>query len=320
MYFNENNFLNTANYGLTRQHNLISSSATTNNFSTFFDTVSSTHLLQYTLGSSVGGEPGLSSEPGSVNYNPSTPFNINESTLNIVRLLDRSSGLNAKQSLGNLFNYPEVVSELNSDSDKAIVNYPLLKLVNSNIGKEHSYNLKKFRNLNFLKGRGSFSTHNPILPQITVTNKVFSAVGADSKVLLSDQSVRQYEKVNPSSSNYNLSEGTNTLTSNLLLLNKTNPSSTMANTYLLNKSDQGDLSVLNHALSSRYYMEGSHYPNSSNNPSVNRVDHSSMDAQNVFFDVNKGSITKKLFTKKLDTVDLLQGAREKSPASINSAY
>jgi hypothetical protein len=154
----------------------------------------------------------------------------------------------------------------------------------------------------------------------TVTNKVFSSAGANSKVLLSDQSVRQYENVSPNSSNYNLSEGTNPVTSNMLLLNKTNPSSTITNNYLLSKSNHGDLSVLNHALSSRYYMEGAHYPNSSNNPAINRTDHSTMSAESVFFDVNRNSITKKSFTKNLDTVDLLQGAREKSPASINSAY
>jgi hypothetical protein len=53
LYFTENDFLNTANYGLTRQHNLISPAATTNNFSTFFDTTSSDHLINYTLGYTV---------------------------------------------------------------------------------------------------------------------------------------------------------------------------------------------------------------------------------------------------------------------------
>ena len=194
------------------------------------------------------------------------------------------------------------------------------KLTNLNLGKDHSYDLTKFRNTNFLQGRGSLSSKNSLLVQPTLTNKVFSSAGANSKILLSDQSVRQYEKLSSTSSNYNLSEGTNPLTSNMLLLNKTNPSSSITNNYLLSKSNHGDLAVLNHTLSSRYYMEGTHYPNSSNNPAINRIDHSTMNAESVFFDVNRNSITKKSFTKNLDTVDLLQGAREKAPASINSAY
>jgi hypothetical protein len=149
---------------------------------------------------------------------------------------------------------------------------------------------------------------------------VLSSAGANTKVLLSDQSVRQYTNLKPSQSNYNLSDGTNPLTSNTYLLNNTNPSTTLAGNYLSNKSNNVDLAVVNHTLSSRDFLDGGHYPNRSNNPSISRLDYNSMESQNVLFDVNRSSVTKKVFTKNLDTVDLLQGAREKAPASLNASY
>jgi hypothetical protein len=67
-------------------------------------------------------------------------------------------------------------------------------------------------------------------------------------------------------------------------------------------------------------MEGPHYPNRSNNPMISRTDYNSMTADNTFTASNRSVVTTKVFTKNLDTVDLLQGAREKAPASINASY
>lgn len=313
LYFNDNNFIDTGSYGVRRQHSLISPSATTNNYSTFFDTSNKKHFLNYTL-SFVDD---TKSDPL---YTLKTPFQTTKNTLNALSLLNPTLNDSSKSSLLNVFNFPNVVSEINSDSDGSVVSKPTLKLTNVNLGKGYSYDWSQFRNTNFLKGRGTANLTSTLKPTNVETNKVLSSAGANTKILPSDQSVRQYSNVKSTQSHYNLSEGTNLITSNTFLLNKTNPSSSLATNYLGNKADNPDLSVVNHVLSNRDFMEGPHYPNRSNNPMISRTDYNSMTADNTFTASNRSVVTTKVFTKNLDTVDLLQGAREKAPASINASY
>jgi hypothetical protein len=299
---------------------LISPSSTTNNFSTFFDFSNKEHFLTYTLGSNTINAASAQVDLNTHDFSPKTPFMLTKNVLTSLSLLELGGKDSNKNSLLNLLNFPKIASEINADSDGSVVNSPSLKLTNTNLGKHHTYNWTQFRNLNFLQGRGSSAEMSPLLKSPTVTNKVLSSAGANTKVLLSDQSVRQYTNLKPSQSNYNLSDGTNPLTSNIYLLNNTNPSATLAGNYLSNKSNNVDLAVVNHTLSSRDFLDGGHYPNRSNNPSISRLDYNSMESQNVLFDVNRSSVTKKVFTKNLDTVDLLQGAREKAPVSLNASY
>lgn len=320
LYFNDNNFLDSANYGIKRQHSLISPSSTTNNFSTFFDSNNKDHFLTYTLGSTTGKASSVQFDLNTQDFSPKTPFSLTKNALNSLSLLELGTNGSNNNALLNLLNFPKIVSEVNADSDGSVVSSPVLKLTNTNMGKNYLYDWTQFRNSNFLQGRGSQAASTSLLKTPTSTNKVLSSAGPNTKILLSDQSVRQYTNLKPTQSNYNLSDGTNPLTSNTYLLNATNPASTLATNYLANKSNNVDLSVVNHVLSSRDFLEGTHFPNRSNNPSISRLDYNSMASQNVLFDVNRSSVTQKVFTKNLDTVDLLQGAREKAPSSINASY
>jgi len=67
-------------------------------------------------------------------------------------------------------------------------------------------------------------------------------------------------------------------------------------------------------------MPSNHLPNLSNNPYLTGMDHNSMESKLFNVNSNKNSFKTTLEKKKLNSVDLLQGSREKSPESVNSAY
>jgi hypothetical protein len=172
----------------------------------------------------------------------------------------------------------------------------------------------------FLDTRGSRSIKSFLGLKTLGSKKIFSSVNSNNKILLSDQSVRQYEKIKPSVSHYNLSDGTNTLISNLFYLNKSKPSSTLLTNFFSSKSNYSDLAVVGNTFSNRYYASDNKFPNLSTNPYVNTLDHNNMESKNFLTSSSRNTIETKIFTKPLEVVDLLQGSREKSPESINSAY
>ena len=219
-----------------------------------------------------------------------------------------------------LLYFSSATLEINGDSDKNTINYPIYKLLNLNIGTTKLYEWDSFRNLMFLDTRGSKSVKTVLGPKMLGSKKIFSSVSNNNKILLSDQSVRQYDKIKPTTSHYNLSDGTNTLTSNLFYLNKLKPSTTLLTNFFSTKSNYSDLAVVGNTLSNRYYVADNKFPNLSTNPYVNILDHNNMESKNIITSSLRNIAESKIFVKQLDSVDLLQGSREKSPESINSAY
>jgi hypothetical protein len=320
IYFNDNNYLNTINYGFDRQHNLISSSATTNNFLTFFDNPNKNHFLNYTLSYSSERNKSPNFFEKNTNYLPISPLDTKLKHFDLLKTIFNPTKLSNSTSFLKLLYFSSPTLEINGDSDKNTVNYPIYKLLNFNIGSTKVYKWDSFRNLMFLDTRGSYSTKPVLGPKSLVSKKIFSPVSGSNKILLSDQSVRQYDKIKPTTSHYNLSDGTNTLTSNLFYLNKSKPSSTLLSNYFSTKSNYSDLAVVGNILSNRYYVSDNKFPNLSTNPYINTLDHNNMESKSILTSSLRNTTESKIFKKPLDTVDLLQGSREKSPESINSAY
>ena len=136
---NDNNFLDTANYGIKRQHSLISPSSTTNNFSTFFDSNNKEHFLTYTLGSTTGKTPSVQFDLNMQDFSPKTPFSLTKNALNSLSLLELGTNGSNNNALLNLLNFPKIVSEVNADSDGSVLSSPALKLTNTNMGKNYTY-------------------------------------------------------------------------------------------------------------------------------------------------------------------------------------
>lgn len=139
LYFNDNNFLDTANYGIKRQHSLISPSTTTNNFSTFFDFSNKNHFLTYTLGSVTGSTHSAKFDLNTQDFTPNTPFTLTKNAVTFLSLLELGGKSSSKSSLLNLLNFPKIISEINADSDGSVLSSPVLKLTNTNMGKNYVY-------------------------------------------------------------------------------------------------------------------------------------------------------------------------------------
>jgi hypothetical protein len=139
-------------------------------------------------------------------------------------------------------------------------------------------------------------------------------------VLLTDQSTRQYSNLKPFNSNYNISDGTNTVTSNTLLSNRINPSPTLLNNYFSSNTNYIDRLTTNHLLTNSFFMDGSYPGTLSNNPYISKLDHTNMLQKNISIETLKNSVSVQIKNEKLNSVDLLGGPREKAPSPINSNY
>jgi hypothetical protein len=139
VYFNDNNYLNTINYGFDRQHNLISSSATTNNFLTFFDNPNKNHFLNYSLSYSFNNNKTPNFFEKNTNYSPVNPLDINQKHFDLLKTLFNPGKLSKSTTFFKLLYFSSPTLEINGDSDKATVNYPVYKLLNQNIGGTRFY-------------------------------------------------------------------------------------------------------------------------------------------------------------------------------------
>lgn len=139
LYFNENNFLDTLSYGLKRQHSLLSSTSTTNSGFTAFDTLGVDHYKSYSLGSS-------STQYQLSGVQPKNFFHKSQPFLQLKEFSKAYSPLShffqpvTNVTLSKFLTFPHIVSEINNDSDKTPVNFPVFKLLNLNANTEHSYN------------------------------------------------------------------------------------------------------------------------------------------------------------------------------------
>ena len=305
LYVNDNNFLNSVNYGLQRQHNLVSPVATTNQYSSFLDLSSHKKSLVFNLGhSSIKSDFWNSPVKALPQLNKLTHFKMPS----------------YHPIFTKTFFYPSFLTKFNNDSDKTLIYQPILKFFSS-------YSDKKFyKNFNQVS-ESSYSpyqtqtlyAHPTILPQFDTFQQVSSS-GQNAKILPADQTSRQYSKLSKIASNFNLSESNNTVASNLLTLKTTQVSSSFFNNYLMDQSEFSDLSVVGKILSNRYFMVGNYPSILSSNPFIKGVDHSSMKTNYYVSYSNKNHLTLEYFKQKSSSVDLLSGSRERSPESVNSNY
>jgi hypothetical protein len=164
--------------------------------------------------------------------------NLNITNLNKLNLLLNSNNVFNSKSFVNLLTYPNIVLELNDDSDKKNIKVPVRKLLNRSVVKNELINNDSI--INSIHNNYTTSTISDMLKNNlnnnSITTKLFKPLSESQSILPSDQSVRKYSKLQANNSNLNLSSGLNSLDSNLKRLDN-NVSDSVLKTHLSVKSN-----------------------------------------------------------------------------------
>jgi len=239
LYFNDNDYNSSFVYGLKRQHNLMSSSATTNTYSTFLDKNSMTKFLNYNLktNSNVAETNTFLGNVNVLQKDNDTAATVN--SLNVSQILNQNNQTTTNKTFKLLSLYPNLIKDINDDSDKTTFKYPLRKLFNDNINKNTRVNGDLLQDSNSLTTNATTTTSyaNLTIFNKSLTSKVFSATSGNQGILPSDQSVRTYSKLTPNSTNYNLSSGLNTLDSNNNLISYKDANTTTSDYFYMSKGN-----------------------------------------------------------------------------------
>jgi len=321
LYSNENSLHDSLNYGLKRQHNLTSTANTTNTYSTFLDKNSMDKFLASNLQYNVNKD---STDVFSKNlniYSKKQNNSLNINNLNTVNLLLNSNNMFNSKNFVNLLIHPNIILELNDDSDKSNVKIPVRKLLNKAVFKNdliNNNNLINSVNNNFTTSTIS-NIFNNNLNNYSITTKLFKPLSDAQSILPSDQSVRKYSKLQPNNSNLNLSLGLNSLDSNLKTLNN-NVVDPLLKTYVNVKSNWADYAISQKLASNSFFLEAPYSPILSNNSNLIPLDFDTTTNKTI---TNK-SVNNKIFInvakKNTESVSLLMGRRENALKALSSAY
>jgi hypothetical protein len=239
LYSNENDLNTSFNYGLKRQHNLTSSSATTNTYSTFLDKLSMDKFLSHNL-QFIPVENKTTDL--STNFNLLSKNSSNNSlvtNLNKLTLLFQQNNKFNDSHLRTLLLYPNINQEMNDDSDKKTFNYPLRKLLNDKLTGTNLINKSNLINSSSLTEISSLTNNfnQNVFLNKSSTTKVFSPVSPNQSFLPSERSIRTFSKLAPNKAHYNLSSGFNSLDANMKYTNNIDSTTDLTNLFYLNKSN-----------------------------------------------------------------------------------
>jgi hypothetical protein len=239
LYSNENDFNTAFNYGLKRQHNLTSSSATTNTFSTFLDKLSMNKFLSHNLNVSIinHNTTDLTSNFNLLSKNVNDSFNINN--INTISLLFQNNNQFNSNHLQTLLLYPNLTQEMNDDSDKKMFNYPLRKLLNNKLTNNNLIDKTNLLSTLSITYPNSLTSNfaNNLFGNNSTTNKTFNPTSPNQSFLPSERSIRTFTKLAPNKAHYNLSSGFNSLDSNMTYSSNIDATTDLNNFFYLNKSN-----------------------------------------------------------------------------------
>jgi len=322
LYSNENDLNTSFNYGLKRQHNLTSSSATTNTFSTFLDKSSMDKFLSYNMQlSTTNAETTDLTE----NFNLLSKASSTDSTITNVNKLNVLFQQNNKfnsNNLKTLFLYPNLNQEMNDDSDKKAFSYPLRKILNGKVLNSNLVDkLHLSNNLSLTESNSSSSNFNSnIFFNKSVTAKVFSSMNANQGFQPSERSVRTFSKLSANKAHYNLSSGFNSLDSNQNYMNTTDSTTDLTNLFYLNKSNWIDQQTFSKLSSNRMFFNGSYMSLMSNNPHLNNLSFDTTNSKTISTNYVNNSIIYQSQEKKNDSVQILLGSQDGAYDALSSAY
>jgi len=323
LYANENDFNDSLNYGLKRQHNLTSTAATSNNSNAFLDKRSMDKFLNHNFqqNTKLGSTSTFSGHLHDVKKDSSSTLNLSSTnTMNVLNSLNSST--NSKE-FNQLTTHPNLIQEFNDNSDKSVTRRPVTKLLNETLSSKNLLNNPTLANSLQVETSTSTtgSTVNLTQDNTSSTVKEKATFSDNQSVLMGDRSVRKYGNLNPNDANYNLSNGLNSLASNLNSSDSLNAGATLNSVYNGSRSKWLDQTVFTKLASNRLYMDGTVFPVMMTNPYTKSVDFDSTTSQSFNFSSQNKAVTMEVNSKKGDIVKILLGAdSESTPSSAFSAY
>lgn len=327
MFSTENDFLTTSSFGAKRQHNLASVSALGNTYaSTILDAASFDKFLN----------TNLLVNSASTNENLLKPtaesaLSLNKSSSNGLSSVDSSrltSLLNPtlanSSSWTKLSEYPTLLENVNDNSDKSGLSYSATKVSSPALVSGDTLNTTTTFGKNISNESTSATANYADLSRSnsSSSSKAYNLSGPNSKILLSDQSIRAYPDVVPGKSNYNLSSDVNPVLANLNLASKLNKSETPFSAAVDSRVNYIDQQQFNKLASTRSLLSESHPAVISADSRFNDTlsyDSTSSVTNQVSY-TPKGTLMDTTSVKKGAVGDVLVGSREKTPRSINTAY
>ena len=323
-FSNENDYLTTSSFGLRKQHNLSSASSYGNSFaSTALDSQSFDKFLTTNLNVNTGSTSSSSQlAPSPLSLSREDHIASTPNTTRLSSLL--SPNHSSSSSLTKLVAYPSLLSNINDNSDKAGLSYPITKLTSPNVVSGD------FRNSEITSQQAQSTDSSSVTGNYnsltrdnsSTSTKVFNLSGPNSKVLLGDQSIRAHGQLSPNKSNYNLSSGLNTLTSNAQLGARSGQQGNGFQNALAAESNYADYSLTNNLASSRSFLSESHPAVMSSLPSgSNSLNYDSTTAVtgSTSYTVN-GELEESSRVSKSSVGDVFVGSREKTPRAVNTSY
>ena len=324
LYANENDHSQTSAFGLKRQHNLASTSALGNSFSsTVLDNTSFQKFLSANLSLTSDTQAQLNQpriSPLSLTRSDVTPASAESSRLASVT----TGAARVPASASKLSSYPSLLTHINDNSDKSGLSYPVFKLLSPALSSGKLLNTETVYGNSSVDAVASSTQQYPSLTtgNASTSSKYFNLSGPNSKILLGDQSIRNLPSLTPNKSNLNLSLTNNTITSNFSEQARVNSPLTPANSATDYRNNYVDRALTNKLGSSRSFLSSS-YPAvlSSSALSTNSLEYDSPVAISSSLDVRGGSSVVDTSTVKQGAAaDVFVGSRDKTPRAINTAY
>ncbi len=322
LYSNENDLNTSFNYGLKRQHNLTSASATTNTFSTFLDKLSMDKFLSHNLQFSTthNQTTDFSTNFNLLSKNPNESLNVNN-TNKLALLFQYNNQFNSNH-LQTLLLYPNLNQEMNDDSDKKTFNYPLRKILNNKLINNTLIDKANIMNTTSVTEPSSLTVDfsNNLFLNKSTTTKTFSAASPNQSFLPSERSIRTFTKLTPNKAHYNLSSGFNSLDSNMMYINNTDSTTDLNNFFYLNKSNWIDQQTFIKLASNRTFFNGSYMSLVSNNPHLNNLNFDTTNSRTITSSYVNNSIIYTAKQKQNDSVQILLGSQDGAYDTLSSAY
>jgi hypothetical protein len=203
-YLNDNSFLIANNYGLTRQHNLLSLKSNLNKNNVFLDKNSFEVFLETRGGSNNASLTNFNFYNNLLNVQKSNTISTNTSSVALNDLTNQNNNPLTPRNLLN--NYPTLLNTLNDNSDAVFFQYPLRKLFNT---KLNTLNINNKSLVGAINSDSDSSTFNPLTQFLNTssTKKTLTLLSSNQNIQPADQNLRQYDNTNINKTNFNL-EGT----------------------------------------------------------------------------------------------------------------
>jgi hypothetical protein len=327
LYFTENNFFQTSSFAVKPQHTLLSIGSIGNYYSSsnldkrafrqFVQTSFDLTDISYKNFQVTGSLSLINS------FSNSSSVNSQSQNLLIVNQLVQQGESTFLNFLRVLL-YPNSVTQLNNDSDKNILQNPLLKLVSCESLKLNYTEVSKPFGVLQSQSMTSYSSPNTtkLCAIATPSSRQFNLNGPNSKVLLGEQSIRSSLPKLPQTPDLNLAPAMNSLIGNQnfhTVLNR--PFNTFSG-LLLSENNYVDYAYFNNLVTSHPFNSSAQSAvHSLNTESLNSLEHdtTSSKSTDIGYTDNQGLTLKQKHTSA-GVGDLFVGSREKTPKSLNMSY